>query len=297
MKTRRILAAFVAALLAVLTVSSAFAAPVSGTKYATPNGLNDNDYQKLVAFLETADGDGVKNGFKLNPDYDPEDVMSWAGVMWTGDEDDRIGWLFLGDNGLVGSLDLSGFAMLEHLDCSGNMLTELTLTGCLSLEYLATAGNHFTSLDLTGPAALPCFKKLAAVGSGAVEAAFQLGGWFYATVTAVPDAGSAFAGWYSVSDGTLVSSEPSITVDPDVLMSGDPLPDMSDIEARFVIIGDADGNGHVEATDALLVLRMAMGIIDTPADTTAFDADGNGSVEATDALLILRFAMGIITEF
>lgn len=297
MLKKRILAALVAALMAVLTVSSSFAAPAAGAKYPTPDGFNDNDYQKLVAFLETANSDGVKNGFKLNPDYDPEDPSTWTGILWTGDTDDRIGWLFLHGYGLVGSLDLSGFTMLEHLDCSENMLTELILTGCLSLELLSTAGNRFTSLDLTGPAALPCFRKLAAIGPGAVEAEFLLGGWFNVTVTAVPDEDSVFTGWYSASDGTLVSSNLSITVDPDVLMSGDPLPDMSDIEAHFVSLGDADGNGKVEASDALLVLRMAMKIIDTPEDIRAIDVDGNGKVEASDALLILRFAMEIITEF
>ncbi|MCR5611500.1 MAG: dockerin type I repeat-containing protein [Clostridiales bacterium] len=63
------------------------------------------------------------------------------------------------------------------------------------------------------------------------------------------------------------------------------------------LLGDADGNGSIEATDALLVLRMAMGIIQTPSDTSNIDVDHNGSIEATDALLILRRAMGIISSF
>lgn len=63
------------------------------------------------------------------------------------------------------------------------------------------------------------------------------------------------------------------------------------------ILGDADGNGAVEAPDALIVLRMAMGIIAVPGDISLIDVDGNGRVEAADALLILRCAMGIITEF
>ena len=30
--------------------------------YPTPEGYNDNDYQKLVTFLELENEDGVKNG-------------------------------------------------------------------------------------------------------------------------------------------------------------------------------------------------------------------------------------------
>ncbi|MBO4384801.1 MAG: Ig-like domain-containing protein [Clostridia bacterium] len=59
--------------------------------------------------------------------------------------------------------------------------------------------------------------------------------------------------------------------------------------------GDADGNGTVEAADALLVLRLAMGIIDgTGIDLSAIDVDGDGEITAADALIILRKAMGIL---
>ncbi|MCR5610495.1 MAG: InlB B-repeat-containing protein [Clostridiales bacterium] len=69
------------------------------------------------------------------------------------------------------------------------------------------------------------------------------------------------------------------------------------VTAKYGMLGDVDGNGKVEATDALLALRMAMSIIETPDNILIIDVDGNGRVEATDALLILRFAMGIITSF
>lgn len=69
------------------------------------------------------------------------------------------------------------------------------------------------------------------------------------------------------------------------------------VTAQYGMLGDVDGNGKVEATDALLALRMAMSIIETPDNILIIDVDGNGRVEATDALLILRFAMGIITSF
>ena len=35
------------------------------TRYATPDGYNDHDYQKMVAFFEQTDENGVRNGEKL----------------------------------------------------------------------------------------------------------------------------------------------------------------------------------------------------------------------------------------
>ena len=43
------------------------------TRYATPDGYNDHDYQKMVAFFEQTDENGVRNGEKLSEDYDPTD--------------------------------------------------------------------------------------------------------------------------------------------------------------------------------------------------------------------------------
>ncbi len=59
-----------------------------------------------------------------------------------------------------------------------------------------------------------------------------------------------------------------------------------------VIPGDADGNGTVTVTDAILVLRMAMGLVPV-ANLPAADVDGSGSVTVTDAVIIMRAAMGI----
>ena len=59
------------------------------------------------------------------------------------------------------------------------------------------------------------------------------------------------------------------------------------------VMGDADGNGVVEASDALIVLRYAMGMDQTIPNLSNADANGDGVVDATDALIILRLAMGI----
>ena len=47
------------------------------TRYATPDGYNDHDYQKMVAFFEQTDENGVRNGEKLSEDYDPTDSETY----------------------------------------------------------------------------------------------------------------------------------------------------------------------------------------------------------------------------
>lgn len=60
------------------------------------------------------------------------------------------------------------------------------------------------------------------------------------------------------------------------------------------VMGDVDGSGAVNANDALLVLRYALGLVpDTALDLRAADYDENGAVDANDALLILRRALGL----
>ncbi|MBR6109567.1 MAG: leucine-rich repeat protein [Clostridia bacterium] len=57
---------------------------------------------------------------------------------------------------------------------------------------------------------------------------------------------------------------------------------------------DADCNGAVDTTDALIVLRAALGIEGDPqALLTVCDADANGVIDTTDALIILRMSLGI----
>ena len=58
------------------------------------------------------------------------------------------------------------------------------------------------------------------------------------------------------------------------------------------LVGDVDGNGVVNANDALLIMRMALGQMECT-DLAAADADGNGIVQSADALMVLRIAMGL----
>ena len=47
------------------------------TRYATPDGYTDHDYQKIVAFFEQTDENSVRNGEKLSEDYDPTDSETY----------------------------------------------------------------------------------------------------------------------------------------------------------------------------------------------------------------------------
>ncbi len=65
-----------------------------------------------------------------------------------------------------------------------------------------------------------------------------------------------------------------------------------------VIYGDVDGNGKVEATDALEVLKSVVGKVTlTDEQLVLADTDGNGKADATDALNILKKVVGKIEKF
>ena len=63
-------------------------------------------------------------------------------------------------------------------------------------------------------------------------------------------------------------------------------------------LGDLNGDGKINATDALLALQLAVGKsgLDVEKQQLA-DVDNSGSVTATDALLILQMAVGKIDRF
>ena len=128
------------------------------TRYATPDGYNDHDYQKMVAFFEQTDENGVRNGEKLSEDYDPTDPGTWweadgseIGVEWTVDDDEyRICEIRIGSSslGMMGNLDVSGCTGLDRLDCSENQLTEINVSGCTALTDIDCSNNKLTELNV-----------------------------------------------------------------------------------------------------------------------------------------------------
>ena len=131
------------------------------------------------------------------------------------------------------------------------------------------------------------------------------------TVTAVPDEGWHFVGWYAPdwwypdeSDciyrkDQLISKNSTYTFE-----AGPPLASaMTYLCAVFeedsdIMYGDVNGDGKVNTEDALLALKAAVGITKlSEAQTLAGDVSGDGRVTTEDALLILKHAVGIIKIF
>ena len=69
-------------------------------------------------------------------------------------------------------------------------------------------------------------------------------------------------------------------------------PDPPDPPEPGPLPGDADGSGEVNAEDALITLRFAMGMADHVPCPDNADVNSDGTIDASDALVILRMAMG-----
>lgn len=67
------------------------------------------------------------------------------------------------------------------------------------------------------------------------------------------------------------------------------------ILARFDAF-DADSDGKIASSDALYILKVAIGIEEVPKNKS-LDADGDGKVTTSDALKVLRYSLGIEDMF
>ena len=67
------------------------------------------------------------------------------------------------------------------------------------------------------------------------------------------------------------------------------------VEIIDVVLGDVNGDGKIDASDATNVLQVYAGIL--PNDLPGADVNGDGKVDAADATLILQVYAGIIKEF
>ena len=137
-----------ALLLVCMTPLAVFA---DNTRYPTPGGYNDNDYQKLVTFLELEDESGVRNGEKISENYDPQDPTTWEGTTW---ENGNIFQIDFYDRNLIGKLDVSNCTELVYLVCSYNQLTELDISNNTAMWYLDCGYNQLTELAVSKNTAL-----------------------------------------------------------------------------------------------------------------------------------------------
>ncbi|MBR4659003.1 MAG: hypothetical protein IKP26_07095 [Clostridia bacterium] len=94
------------------------------------------------------------------------------------------------------------------------------------------------------------------------------------------------------TDDPTESPEPTAAPTPTPSLSEPPVPSDGPAEP---VCGDADGNGVVDTTDALILLRCALELED-PADYPFLmqgDLNGDGEITTEDALLVLRLALGV----
>ena len=214
-------------------------------------------------------------------------------------------------------LDVTPLASLTVLQCSNNMITELNISNN-RIHNLCCINNLLTEIDLN--TLFSNHTVLRAEGSGTVgfensEEVHSLGA-FYAN----PNDGAEFIRFeiYTKS-GQLLEDAAGDDFpfdegypESNYLSSqaywywlenyyyGHNLPEDFEeitIVARFSSVSlpaDADGNGVIDTTDALYVLRCALGISGDPEDFMPHcDIDDNGVIDTTDALLVLRLALNI----
>ena len=151
-----------AILMTVLMCAMMLPMVASAETYPTPAGYNDNDYQKLVAFFETEDENGVKNGEKMIVDYDPTDPEMLRTVWsYVGSElratDINLGRAYGDTYTISGVLDLSGCTELRALRCDNLGIEGLNISGCDKLVELSCRGNALTEIDVTNNSKLGIF--------------------------------------------------------------------------------------------------------------------------------------------
>lgn len=156
-------------ILALITALLTLAAVLPAAVIAAPEGFDAHDFDMMRAFLETEDGSGVKNGFKIKDEYDPDDPSTWTaayiddddnivqfGVNWgvIVDSDRRISHVDFDRRGMTGALDLSGLDHMQKLYTAYGTMTSVVVSGCTALIGAAFEHNAVTTVDLTGCAAL-----------------------------------------------------------------------------------------------------------------------------------------------
>ena len=196
-------------------------------------------------------------------------------------------------------LDVTYHPWLQTLECEHNELTELDLSGQTQLSRLLCKGNRLTFIDLSDLPVAPA-DHLVAEGDGTIGIyedpyGIKHTGWeYYVTLTAVPDENRIFLGWFD-SDGNLLWDRRTYYV-PTTISGADPR--MPELYGRFsstdTPMGDANADGVLDVTDALLVLRYALGVLTFIPGHEVADVNGDGTVNMTDALLVLRIALGVI---
>ena len=133
-------------------------------QFATLAESVSSDEACLREFLETTDDSGVKNGKKINNNYNANETSTWTGVTWESINGVmRITEIDWKGKDLYGNLNLSACSKLTSLDVGYayheegdlyNYLTGLNVSGCTALQYLNCSCNALTELNVENNTAL-----------------------------------------------------------------------------------------------------------------------------------------------
>ena len=112
-----------------------------------PTNPNTAEVAALVAFAQQDDN-------LQNLGWDLGDLTTWDGIEWSDSAENCVTGIDLSYRELTGALDVSGFAELKELDCSGNYLDGICTDNCYVLETMNMAYNSVTALSLDNCSAL-----------------------------------------------------------------------------------------------------------------------------------------------
>lgn len=197
MNIKRMTSAILAAVMALALALPALALGGTQPKYATPEGYNDHDYQRIVAFLDTEDENGVTNAEKLRQHYsyyemtfDYSDPSTWGYIMYDFPEDDDIfyyGFIWTDepekqlrgvsldlDGDIIpvikGTIDVSGCRALRRFGAINLDLDSINASDCPALVYFTSLDSAHDAINVTG---CPALKQLGLGYNGITEIDFS----------------------------------------------------------------------------------------------------------------------------
>ena len=181
MNIKRMTSAIIAAVMALALALPVLALGGMEPKHVTPEGYNDHDYQRIVAFLDTEDENGVTNAEKLRQHYsyyemtfDYSDPSTWGYIMYDFPEDDDIfyfGFIWTDepekqlrgvslhvDGDVIplikGTIDVSGCQALRRFGVINLELDSINASDCPALVYFTSMNSAHDSINVTGCPAL-----------------------------------------------------------------------------------------------------------------------------------------------
>lgn len=268
----------------------AFSAYYGGLSKVDISGMNNLeifhvDYTNVSEFI----AENNNSDFELSIGYTPLTELDLSGCP-------NINGLYF-DYSHITELDLSNHTNLQAVVCPGAELERLDV-GNSGMIYFLNAQEMPNLRELT---ARPYGNRLHIEGEnctiGVVIGIMYFGGQEVISTSAQPDSSEYdFVGWIDADSGEIISRDTAYQFDE--AMISRMMEEDINLIARFrpsgTLDGDINGDGRISVSDALLVMRHAVGLyVLSPEQIELADMNGNGVVDEEDSILILRMALGL----